>query len=176
MSRKLGQLRKLILVMGLLATPVFATTVQKMELPDLVSLSDSIVQGHVESVESRWENKMVYTYTSVAVDDPLKGERRRTILLRHQGGRVGALNVLIAGMPHFNKGDQVIVFLRNRQDGTFDLIGLDQGKYDIVNDVAVANVSGVSIMDPKTGQISEAGFMDKAPLEAFKAKIRELVR
>jgi hypothetical protein len=53
---------------------------------------------------------------------------------------------------------------------------MNQGKYEIVEDFAVANVSGLTLLDPKTGQLSEAGFVDKAPLEAFKTKIRELVR
>jgi hypothetical protein len=34
----------------------------------------------------------------------------------------------------------------------------------------------VNVLDPKTGQMSDAGFVEKAPLEAFKNKIRELVR
>ena len=70
----------------------------------------------------------------------------------------------------------MIVFLRNRHDGTFDIAGLNQGKYDIDNEFAVANVSGVTMVDPKTGLMSDHAFVDKAPLESFKAKIRELVR
>jgi hypothetical protein len=165
-----------VVIMAMLATPVFATTVQKMELQQLVAASDSIVQGTVESVEARYEEKMIYTYVSIVVDDPLKGEQRRTVLLRQIGGTIGAKTVWISGMPQFRAGQQVIVFLRNRQDGTFDVIGLNQGKYDIIDDNAVANVSGVTILDPKTGLMSERGFVEKAPLLAFKAKIRELMR
>ena len=176
MSHELRRSIGLMLALAVLSSPLSATTVQKMELPELVSISDNIVQGRVESVEARYEDKMVYTYISVIVDDPLKGDRRRTVLLRQLGGRIGAKAVRIAGMPEFRTGDEVIVFLRNRQDGTFDVVGLNQGKYDIVDSVAVANVSGVSVLDPKTGQMSEGGFINKAPLEAFKAKIRELVR
>ena len=164
-----------ILVLAL-ATPLLATTIQKMELQQLVTTSDSIVQGRVETVEARYEERMIYTYVSIIVDDPLKGDRRRTVLLRHMGGTIGAKTVWIPGMPQFNPSENVIVFLRNRQDGTFDVVGLNQGKFDIVNDYAVANVSGVSILDPKTGLMSERGFMEKAPLEAFKSKIRELMR
>jgi hypothetical protein len=171
-----AKMTRFILVIAIAAVPCIGSTVQKMELPALVKVADSIVQGHVESVEARYENKMVYTYTSVAVDDPLKGERRQAVLLKHPGGTIGAMTMEIAGMPQFKAGDAVIVFLRNRQDGTFDVIGLNQGKYDIVNDVAVSNVSGVSILDPKTGLMSDAGFVEKAPLETFKAKIRELAR
>ena len=176
MNRQINQLGPLILVVAILATPLFATTVRRMELPQLVSASDNIVQGRVESVEARYEGNMVCTYVSVAVDDPLKGDRRRTVLVRQLGGRIGAKTIWIAGMPQFKTGDQVIVFLRNRRDGTFDVIGLNQGKYDIVDGAAVANVSGVTILDPKTGLMSDAGFVEKAPLDAFKAKIRELVR
>jgi hypothetical protein len=175
MSRKLSRFIGLILAVAM-ATPVFATTVVKMELPELVGASDSIVQGRVESVDVRYEDKMVYTYVSVRVDDPLKGERRRSVLVRQLGGRIGAMNMLVAGMPQFKAGDQVIVFLRDRKNGAFDVIGLNQGKYDIVEDFAVAHVSGVSVVDPKTGHVSDSGFVDKAPLEAFKSKIRELVR
>ena len=176
MSRQIRKLRLLILVVVALAVPAFATTVRKMELPELVSASDSIVQGRVESVESRWENNQAFTYTSVNVDDPLKGGRRRAVLIRQIGGKIGNLNVTVSGMPQFKRGDQVIVFLKNRVDGTFDVVGLNQGKYEIVNDFAVANVSGLTLINEKTGRMEEAGFMEKAPLEAFKEKIRGLVK
>jgi hypothetical protein len=166
----------MILLIVLAATPLAATTVEKMELPQLVYVADNIVQGRVESVEARYEDQMIYTYASIIVDDPLKGDRRRTVLVRHMGGRIGARFVRISGMPQFQAGDQLIVFLRNRQDGTFDVVGLNQGKYEIVDNHAVANVSGVTILDPKTGRLSDAGFVERAPLEAFKEKIRELMR
>ena len=165
-----------ILIAAIMAAPLFATTVKKMDLPELVTTADSIVQGRVDSVESRWEEKLAYTYVSVTVGDPLKGERRRTVLIRQLGGKIGALNVTVAGMPRFKAGDQVIVFLKAQQNGTFDVVGLNQGKYEIVDDFAVANVSGLTLVDPKTGQLIDAGFVERAPLEAFKAKIRGLVQ
>src|SRR5438128_1068206 len=71
------------------------------------------------------------------------------------------MNVWVAGMPQFKIGDQVVVFLRNQQDGTFDVVGLNQGKYEIVNELAVANVSGVTLLDGKTGQLSDGAFVIK---------------
>jgi hypothetical protein len=165
-----------MLLVAMAGPPLSATTVEKLELPQLVAQSDSIVQGRVESVEARYEQKMIVTYVAITVDEPLKGERRRTVLLRQPGGRIGAKTTWIAGMPQFKTGDEVIVFLRSRQDGTFGVVALNQGKYDIVNSQAVANVSGVTLVDPRTGFSSEAAFAEKAPLEVFKARIRELVR
>lgn len=176
MSSQLLRSCGLILIMTITAVPLIATTVPKMELAQLVSTADSIVQGRVDSVESRWEDKLAYTYVSITVDDPLKGERRRTVMVRQLGGKIGSLNVTVAGMPKFEPGTQVIVFLKSQQNGTFDVVGLSQGKYEIVDDYAIANVSGLTLLDPKTGQLTDAGFVEKAPLETFKAKIRGLLQ
>jgi hypothetical protein len=173
MTRKIGQLAFII---AFLAAPVFATTVKKLELQELVSVSDAIAQGTVESVEARWEDQAIYTYTSIRVDEPIKGGPRRALLIRQAGGKIGSLILDAAGTPKFKQGDQVIVFLRDRKNGTFDVVGLSQGKYDIIDNNAVSNVSGLSLVDPKSGQLIEGGNVDKRPLEAFKAKIRELAR
>lgn len=159
-----------------LAIPLFATTIQKMALPELVNTSDNILQAHVASVEARYEGGNIYTYVALSVDDPIKGDNRRSIVIRQLGGRIGAKMIWVPGMPQFKTSDQVVVFLRNRTDGTFDVVGLNQGKYDIVDNYAVAHVSGVTVVDPKTGVMSDGGFVEKAPLEAFKARIRELMR
>ena len=76
----------------------------------------------------------------------------------------------------FKADDEVIVFLRNRQDGTFDVVGLSQGKYDVINNFAVSNTSGLTLVDAKNGTISERAIDAKSPLESFKARIRELAR
>jgi hypothetical protein len=122
------------------------------------------------------ESSRIYTYISLSVEDPLKGDARRSLVVRQVGGSAGGRTTWIAGMPQFKSGDSVIVFLRNRGDGTFDITGLNQGKYDIVNGYAVANVSGVTLLDPTSGALSDAGFVDRVRLETLKAKIRELAR
>jgi hypothetical protein len=173
MTRKIS---RILIIFGLLAAPAFASTIKKMELKELVSVSDAIAQGTVESVESRWENQSIYTYTSIRVDEPLKGGPRRALLIRQTGGQVGSLHANVQGMPQFKAGDQVIVFLRDRKDGTFDVVGLGQGKYDIVGNNAVTNTAGMSLADAKTGALIEAGPADQKPLEAFKAQIKGLAR
>ena len=67
------------LIALLFAVPAVATTVTRMELSELVTSADSIVQGRVDSTEVRWEENLAYTYISINVDEPLKGERRRAI-------------------------------------------------------------------------------------------------
>jgi hypothetical protein len=167
-----------IAVLLLTAGAAFATTVVKMDLPVLVNKAESIVQGQVEQVYVQWDadRKLAFTYASVRVEDPLKGERRRTVLIRQVGGTVGSMTIHVAGMPRFSTGDRVIVFLKDQQDGTFQVLGLNQGKYEIVNGNAVSNLSGLDLVDPKTGRMVEAGLVEQSPLTEFKAKIRELMQ
>ena len=59
MSRKLGQTAFIIMV---LAVPVLATTIKKMDLPELVSISDSIVQGPLNPWKHDGKTNL-YTHT-----------------------------------------------------------------------------------------------------------------
>jgi hypothetical protein len=106
----------------------------------------------------------------------MKGSRRTAVLIRQIGGQVGSLNLHVAGMPRYNPGDQVILFLKDQQDGTFQVIGLNQGKYEIADGYAISNLSGLELIDPKSGRIVEAGVVDRTPLTAFKNRIRELLQ
>ena len=171
-----GKLFKTVIIAALLAAPAFATTIKKMDLQELVKVSDAIAQGTVESIETRWEDKSIYTYTSIRVDESIKGGPRRAYLVRHAGGTIGALTLDAPGTPKFNQGDQVIVFLRDRKDGTYDVVGLGQGKYDIVNNSAVTNVAGLTLVDPVSGRLMEGGPVDRKPLDSFKTQIRGLMR
>ncbi len=159
------------------ARPVASSIVVDMDLEDLVSESDSIIQGVVESVSSQWdsEKKLIFTYATIRVDDPLKGERRRTLQIRQMGGQVGALVLSVPGMPEFNEGASVIVFLKDAGNGTFHVVGLNQGRYVIEEDFATANISGVDLVSPKTGLVTGASIVRRVGLEEFKAQIRELV-
>lgn len=163
----------------LLTGSLLGSTVVKLELPELVKTSDSIVQGRVDDVYTRWDEnqRMVYTYVSVSVLDPMKGERRRSVLVKQLGGTLGAMTQFVAGSPTFSRNEEVILFLKQQTNAaTFSIVGLNQGKYDIVDDYAVTNVSGIDLYNPKTGRIETPAVITKAPVEAFKAKIRELVR
>ncbi len=158
--------------------PSLGSIVLRMDLDDLVENSDTIVQGVVEAVYSQWdgERNLIFTYASIGVEDPLKGERRRSLLIRQLGGQVGSLHMTVPGMPEFVAGSNVIVFLKDSGNGTFQVVGMNQGRYVIAEDFAVSSLTGIDLMDPKTGLVSGASSIRKVGLEDFKASIRELVR
>jgi hypothetical protein len=166
------------LMAAILAAPAFATTVARLDMEQLVQRADLIVQGHVQSVYSQWDEarRLVFTYISIRVDEPLKGERRQSVLIRQVGGTVGTIQMSIAGVPQFKSGEMAIVFLKRQGDSTFQVVGMNQGLYEIIDDFAVSNVFGVDLIDSKTGEITKPLIGGRAPLEQLKTQIRELIR
>jgi len=180
---KIKALLLVVLTIVALALPALGTTVPKMNLESLVKNSDHIVQGRVEAMDVVVEQKRPFTRVRIRVDDPIysrRGERRQTVFLKFLGGRMdtpqGPVEMSVSGMPSFNLGDNVILFLREQADGNNSVVGLNQGKYLIVNEVAIASISGVELVDPKTGKMVPAGYTESAPVDAFKSKIRGLLK
>ena len=173
-----------VLLLGMMALPMIGTTVPKMDLPALVANSDSILQGKVEAIDVVVEQQRPFTRVRIHVEDPIfsrKAARPQTIFLKFLGGRMetsqGPVEVKVSGMPTFNLGDNVILFLRQQTDGTnFSVVGLNQGKYVVVNEIAIASISGVDLVDPRTGKFLPSGYTESAPVDGFKARIRELLK
>ena len=175
---KMRNLFVIALMVAIMAGPAFATTVVKLDLKQLVQRADLIVQGQVQSVYSQWDQelRLVFTYVSIRVDDPLKGERRQSVLIRQVGGTAGEIQMSVAGVPQFKDGEMAIVFLKRQADSTFQVVGMGQGVYEVIDDFAVSNVFGVDLFDSKTGEITKPLIGGRAPLEQLKTKIRELLR
>jgi hypothetical protein len=167
----------LFLMATFLTAPAFATTVAKLDLAQLVKRADLIVQGQVQSVYSQWDGqrRLVFTYISIRVDESLKGGNRQSVLIRQVGGTAGTVQMSIAGVPQFKSGEIAVVFLKQQDDSTFQVVGMNQGLYEIVEDYAVSNVFGVDLYDSKTGEIARPLVGGRAPLEQLKTKIRELL-
>lgn len=166
-----------------LALPALGTTVPKMDLQTLINKSDHIVQGKVEGMDVVVEQNRPYTRVRIRVDDPIysrRGERRQTIFLKYVGGKIntpkGPATLTVSGTPSFNLGDNVILFLREQPDGNNSVVGLNQGKYLVVNEVAVSSISGVDLVDPKSGKVLPSGYSQNVPVDTFKARIRELLK
>lgn len=177
-------LARMTLMTLVLAGTAFATTVEKLNLAQLVERSSVILEGRVEAVYSRWEpsHRVIYTYTSVRVDEAFKADRaRRTVLVKTLGGNVNGISYSVSGMPQFRTGDHVILFLREGRDTTFEVVGLHQGRFQVIEGpgdtrFAVAHVSGIDLFDPKTGEITRPAFIDQMPREEFVARIKSLIR
>lgn len=124
-----------------------ATTVQKFTVSDLAKKSESIVLARVEDESARMEEgtKEIYTYITLRVLEDVKGAKRNDnaknpkaeemITIRQLGGSVGNLISVVPGMPTFRKGEEVVVFLSQKDRAGYPwVMGLQQGKYTVVTD------------------------------------------
>ncbi len=117
------------------AQVAFATTVQKLTLQELTKKSESIVMARVDDAVSSWDtaHKEIYTYFTLSVLQPVKGSKGvTTITLRQIGGTVGNIASVVPGMPNFRKGEEVVVFLTQKDAAGYPwVMGLQQGKYSV---------------------------------------------
>jgi hypothetical protein len=152
----------------------FATTVQKLSLIDLAKKSDSIVRARVDDAVSSWDagHKEIYTYYTLRVLEPVKGRKdETTITLRQIGGTVDNIASIVPGMPSFTKGEEVIVFLTQKDASGYPwVMGLQQGKYSIYEKDGAKMVRndlvGTELLS-KSGQKIESTTAPDQPLGAF---------
>lgn len=178
----------LILVLGtlLLAGSVSATTVAERSFREITSEAPSIVHGTVVSTSSRWsENRsLILTDVRIRVLDVLKGDQVDEVVVTQPGGTVGKLRVDVAGSETFSPGQETVVFLKPADPGHSQVVGIFQGRFDVVEDARGQKVvQGVS---PEHARIlrtaSSAGtpreevISGKAvPLGQFLDSVRELI-
>jgi len=162
------------------SSTAYATTVLKMSLKDLARKSDAVVMARVEDQVARYDvDKEIYTYITLKVLDPVKGSHKDDLItIRQLGGQVDNIASIVPGMPTFKKGEEVVVFLSQKDRAGYPwIMGLQQGKYSISQDQngtkRVRNeLDGTALMDA-FGHTSEgAKVTPDMPLQSFLDGIR----
>jgi hypothetical protein len=145
----------------LLGLPAAATTMLRIDLPELSQKADTIVHGTVRRMESRWsgDRRRIVTDVEIEVTEALKGQAGSTVLLVQPGGRVGDIGQMIHGLPTFTPGEEVVVFLDRHGAAAFRVTAMAQGKYQVrrASDsrsvLAVPENTGEALLlDPTTRQ------------------------
>jgi hypothetical protein len=164
------------------ASTAGATTVMKLSLKDLTKNSETIVRATVVDETARYDaNKEIYTYYTLRVLEPVKGgsAKDQVITIRQIGGVVGTIASIVPGTPSFKKGEEVVVFLTQRDAAGYPwVMGLQQGKYSVSSDEngqkRVRNeLDGLKLLGAN-GSITDDGakVSPNMPLQAFLDGIR----
>lgn len=69
----------------------------------------------------------LYTDAELVVEECLKGPCAPSVTIRQLGGELDGDGLAVEGAPSFTPGDEVVVFLRLRRDGTYAPVGMSQG-------------------------------------------------
>jgi len=146
---------------------LYATTVRRLSLDDLVGKADAIVLGQVTDSHTDWtpDRKLILTTYNFQVGERLKGSTPQTVAVTTVGGKIGNTILHVSGMPEFQPGENAILFLE--RSGVYTtVVGLNQGKFRISNGEVSNTISGLSFPDG-----ASAGAV-KMPLDEFKRQIQ----
>lgn len=177
-------LSALLAVALLLGLPAAATTMLRIDLPELAQTADTVVHGTVRRMESRWsgDRRRIVTDVEIEVTETLKGQAGSTVLVVQPGGRVGDIGQLVQGLASFTEGEEVVVFLERRGTSAFRVTGMAQGKYQVRRSaddrsvLAVPENTGDSlILDPATRQPT-ASAQRTLTLDELKAAIKTVLQ
>jgi hypothetical protein len=127
-----NSLKHLALMVGVAAAAA-ATTVLPMTVEKLANISSHVIEGKAVQSWSQWDasHTMISTYTKFQVQRALKGQPPAYVVVKQLGGRVGNFTQKVAGVHHWQTGENAFLFLRPglALDGTLVVTGTIQGNF-----------------------------------------------
>jgi hypothetical protein len=176
--------KALALACALLPCAALATIVMHLSLEDMAQRSTAIVRGTVQTSKAVDPGTgPIWTVTTLAVTERLKGPASATITLKQPGGTLNGLTQRVSGTASFTEGEDVLVFLEPSADekGVFVVLGLASGKvgFEVVNGqkIAVRHLDGLSFANPGSRHIEAVENLEKlGAVDAFMTRIRAASR
>jgi hypothetical protein len=174
--------KTLLLALAFVAfSPVYGTLVPRLSFEELVGQSQVVAHGRVASIRIAWdaERENIWTHYEIVLDEVLKGSPGRTAEIQEPGGELDGVRMEIVGAPHYELGEEVVVFATPTPAG-LRTCGWGQGRFVVEGEPGqrrVRNDLGNVQLTPagKTGRYRAAAATDEA-LAVFKQRIREEVR
>ncbi|MCG6873330.1 MAG: matrixin family metalloprotease [Gammaproteobacteria bacterium] len=161
--------------------PVSASVVTRLSDQQLVDRSHLIVTGRVTGIETlrAGSDPRRFTYITVQIVETLGGPGPGAELVLKQPGGAGPENTRwIFGSPEFTKGEEVLLALRARPDGSLYTTGLFQGKFSLRQEArgrrAIRDFSHAGTM-VLGGKLFQALHEDR-DFATLRSRLRQLVR
>lgn len=168
-----------VLLIFLLPPSAGATAVIRLAPEELAARSSLVGEGEVLSVRSvrSADGKKIVSRVRLRLDERWKGEEAREVEIAVPGGTVGELTQIVQGMPAFEEGEEVLVFLeRPVRETAYRVVGLAQGKFSVAEvpeqgRFLIPNLEGLKLVDPRTGEAASPFVEMPVPLEDFRRRI-----
>lgn len=170
----------LILITIVVITTTFSLTVENISLDRMTNESHTIVYGTVLSSYSQWEERAIYTYTTIRVRESLKGDKSATVTVKQMGGQVGDIGQEVNGTPKLRPNEDVVLFLTEWK-GNYWIHSIALGKFSVIDEdnkaVAFNDLNNIGIIDPVTKrEITESNKKSNhIPLQNFLNEVRSLI-
>lgn len=191
--RRLAHLLFVFCLSAGFATSAQATVMVELPLDDLIRHADLVIQGTVMRTGTRVHSPRAAealleprTHVWIKVNEVLAGDAPANGLVHlwEPGGRYGDVQTTVAGAPHYERGESVVVFLRRDPDnqGLYRTLEMSQGKYKVLPNavdggrVAIRDLSDVSIVRwrRKSMEVGPPSTQKPIALTTLSARVREL--
>ena len=176
--RRLSAIALLVLV----PTVARATVLLPIEFRELVAISSTIVHGRVVEVRADWVDgrRAIDTFVTVEADEYFKGGPGDTVVVRVPGGQMGRYRTIFVGAPEFQRGDEVVLFLRGDLARGASIVGFSQGAFRVAPDRTGRRVVTTPVLMATAGDQREAvvrGDVSRRPLavDAFRDLVKRVV-
>jgi hypothetical protein len=165
-----------------LAAVGHATTLVRMSLAQISRASREIVRARCVANTTAWDVGEIWTFTTFDVEETWRGPAAGRIIVRLLGGSLGSVTSRVSAIPHFQPGEEVVLFLEPTARGDFSVVSWQQGTFRIASDRAstgtsasnnefvTQDTSSFETFDPSTHRFAKAGIRNM-PLEKFRAQI-----
>jgi len=177
-------MRRLLAIALLLTVPAAlrATVLIPIEFRELVTVASTIVHGRVVDVRAEWMDgrRALDTFLTIDAEEYFKGGPGESVLVRVPGGQLGRYKTIFVGAPEFQRGDEVVLFLRgNPGNGAF-IVGLSQGAFRVAPDGSGRRVVTSPVLMGKPGDQPEKivrGDAARRPLgvDAFRDLVKRVI-
>jgi hypothetical protein len=116
-------------------TRVSALTVLPAEFSEMVNGSQLIVHGRIVDVRSQAINdrRSIESVVTVAVIESFKGSTGSEVAFRMPNGELGRYRRVLIGVPEFQPGQEVVLFLAGRAPALPMPFGLSQGVFRVTH-------------------------------------------
>lgn len=169
-----------VLLCGAFQTSLASTAVVPLD-EEMVVESRAIVTGRIMEVSTGLDASkgVVFTYVRLSVESVLKGQISESeVVLKEPGGETAEFGTMIFGMPRFEEGQAVFLYLNTWPDGSLRVHQGFLGKFNVTRNGLTGRLeiarqeegSNVEIMSSSVG-----GTTDHSDLEAYSARIISLV-
>lgn len=147
----------LILMFGLFIQSLSALTVEYIGLERMTKESQIVIYGKVLSSYSVWEDKSIFTYTTIEIKELIKGQySSQKIVVKQMGGTVGYVSQVVDGTPKLEPGKEVVLFLRDWK-GAYWIHSIVLGYFQVYEEkgkiYAVNSLNNVGLVDPSTKKL-----------------------
>lgn len=171
-----------LLGLVLIALTARATTFVRLRFDELAARAHAVARLRCLSVESRWEQGEIWTFTSFEVLEAPKGALPGLVTVRTLGGRdaSGGFVSTVEGSPRFESGEEVYLFLLTSRTPEFRVLGWAQGTFRVERDARTGiptvtqDSAAVPVLDPETLRFRRLGIR-RMPLEQFRQKLADAI-